>query len=384
MKLYFYIALSILLGVYSLVNYYIGIRILNILTHWLPSINSRLYWFIIIMLASSYILSRLLDNHVPLSLVKLTTIIGAYWLAVLFYSVIIFVAVDILVLVFEFLGFSERTVVNTYLKITGVISIALISTLLVYGTVVARNPKITEYDITLSKQQGRLEKLNAVLISDIHLGKIIDNSRLKKLVEMVQEIDPDIIFIAGDIVDEDIRPFTKEKMYETFGNLKPIYGIYACLGNHDYIGGDVEEIIKHLEIAGIHVLVNEYIMVEDSVYIAGSNDPTGARISNTPRKELNEWLVDFENKLPVILLDHQPKYIQEAAANGVSLLLAGHTHLGQMFPNMYITSLIYQNDYGYSRVKDTDVIVSSGYGTWGPPIRVGTRGEVVKINIKFE
>lgn len=386
MKPYFYLALSIMLGIYSLLNYYIGTRILKIINHWLPGINIRFYWMVITIFASLYILSRFLKDHVPLNMAKIITSIGAYWLATLFYFVIIFVAVDLIILVFKMLGYIQWSVVDTYanLKIIGVVSIALLSILLIYGSMVAKNPKITEYDITLPKQQGSIEKMNAVLISDIHLGKIIDNSRLKKLVEMVQGLDPDIIFLAGDIVDEDIRPFTKEKMYETFGSLNPKYGMYACLGNHDYIGGHVDEITKNLEIAGINVLVDEYILVEDSVYIAGRNDPTGARISDISRKGLDEWLVDLEKDLPVILLDHQPKDIQEAANNGINLLLAGHTHLGQMFPNMFITSVMYENDYGYSRVKDTDVIVSSGYGTWGPPIRVGTRGEVVKINIKFE
>ena len=386
MKPYFYLALSIMLGLYAMFNYYIGIRVLKIISHWIPSLNVRIYWIVLSLLASLYILSRFLKDYLPLNIAKLSTSAGAYYLAALFYLVLIFVIVDIVILVSKLMGFIDWRVVDTYsnLKFTGVISIGVLAFLLIYGSVVARNPKVTEYDITLPKLDGRFEELTAVLISDIHLGKIIDNSRLKKMVDMVQEIEPDIIFLAGDIVDEDIRPFTKEKMYETFGKLSPELGMYACLGNHDYIGGHVEEITKHLEIAGVHVLVDEYMVVEESFYVAGRNDPTGARISDIPRRDLNEWLVGLEKNLPVILLDHQPKDIKEASNIGVDLLLAGHTHLGQMFPNMFITSVMYDNDYGYSKVKDTHVIVSSGYGTWGPPIRVGTRGEVVKINIRFK
>lgn len=385
MKPYFYFVLSILIGLYTMLNYYIGIRLMKIIISWYPSIHLTMYWILFYLVAFLYIISRFLKDYVPLTIAKLTTSVGAYYLAVMFYLVIIFVMVDMVLLTFKLLGYVKGPILDTYthLKLIGIISLGILFVLLIYGSIVARNPKITNYDITLPKMDGKFDELTAVLISDIHLGKIIDNSRLNKLVEMVREIEPDIIFIAGDIVDEDIRPFTKEKMYETFGKLKPKLGIYACLGNHDYIGGHVNDIVKYLEGAGIHVLVDEYMLVADSFYIAGRNDPTGARISKKTRKKLNKWLVDLDEKLPVILLDHQPKEIAEAVSIGVDLLLCGHTHLGQMFPNMFITSVMYDNDYGYSKVRNTHVIVSSGYGTWGPPIRVGTRGEVVTINIKF-
>lgn len=386
MKPYFYIALAIFLSIYALLTYYIGIRVFRIITNWVPNVNLKVYWIFLSIIASLYILSRILKDYLPLNIAKTITQIGAYWLAAMFYLVLIFVVVDLFVMALRFFGVVDKSIVQSYpyLNITGVITAIFILGLLTYGTYMARFPKIVEYDITLPRYEGQLEELNAVLISDIHLGKIIDNRRLGKMVDMIYDLEPDIIFIAGDIVDEDIRPFTKEQMYNTFGKLKPKYGMYACLGNHDYIGGNVEQIVSYLEKSGIHVLVDEYIMVEDSFYVAGRNDPTGARISNIPRKDLDSWLVGFDKKLPVILLDHQPKDLQEAMQNGVDLKLSGHTHLGQMFPNRYITRVMYENDYGYSKLEDMQIIVSSGYGTWGPPIRIGTRGEVVRINIKFQ
>ncbi|SES91436.1 metallophosphoesterase [Anaerobranca gottschalkii] len=385
MRPYFYLALTVFLSIYYSLVYYIGTRFYRILNHWVPKVNPLIYWITLFSVGSIYIITRIFNNYIPFKMAKVLVRIGAYWLGLMFYLVIIFFFIDFIIFLLKIGGIVDKSVVDTYwyLKLTGLSTLILIGVVLIYGTIMARYPRIVEYDITLPKGEGHLTELTAVLISDIHLGKIIDNQRLNKMVKYIKEIDPDIIFIAGDIVDEDVGPFTKEKMYDTFGDLKPPYGIFACLGNHDYIGGQVDKVKVYLQKSGIEVLVDQYVKVESSFYIAGRMDPTGARITGTPRKGLNQWLVGLDKDLPIILLDHQPNALEEAAEFGVHLLLAGHTHRGQMFPNRYITRLIYENDYGYSQKGKMQVIVSSGYGTWGPPIRIGTRGEIVKINIKF-
>ncbi|SHK20340.1 hypothetical protein SAMN02745227_01772 [Anaerobranca californiensis DSM 14826] len=386
MRPYFYLALTVFLSIYYSLVYYIGTRFYKILNHWLPKLNPLVYWITLFLVASIYILVRIFNSYIPYKIAKVFVKIGAYWLGLMFYLLIIFFLLDFIILLLKLGGIVDKSVIDTYwyLKLTGIISFLLIAVVLIYGTIMAKYPRVVEYDITLPKGKGQLSELTAVLVSDIHLGKIIDNQRLTKMVNLIKEIDPDIILIAGDIVDEDVGPFTREKMYETFGILNPPYGIFACLGNHDYIGGQVEEVKSYLKKSGVQVLIDQYVKIQESFYIAGRQDRTGARISGPPRKPLNQWLIGIDEGIPVILLDHQPNDLEEAANFGVSLLLAGHTHRGQMYPNHFITSLIYENDYGYSKKEKMHIIVSSGYGTWGPPIRIGTRGEIVKINIKFD
>ncbi|QNO13752.1 metallophosphoesterase [Alkalicella caledoniensis] len=384
MRPYFYFVYTTATILYGLVCYYIGTRILRVLSQWIPNLNLFVYWFLFGSIAASYVISRFFKAYIPLSLTKIITNIGAYWLGILFYLIFMFVILDIISRLLEVTNIANGSLTHNplYLNATGVLIFFTLFVVLIYGTHIARNPVIVEYDIHIPKG-AKLENLNAVLITDVHLGKIIDNKRLMKMVDMVYDIDPDIIFFAGDIVDEDIRPYVSEQMYKSFGRLKPKYGMYASLGNHEYVGGHVEEITHYLEKSGITVLIDEHVLVEESFYVAGRNDPTGARISGVPRKSLDEWLVDIDKDLPLIMMDHQPKSINEAERGGVDLLLSGHTHRGQIFPNAIVTNFIFENHWGLSEKGDMKVIVSSGFGTWGPPIRLGTRGEIVKINISF-
>ena len=385
MRPYFYLVYGIANTAYILLCYYIGTRILKILSHWLPSINNLIYWIVFGAIAISYIISRFFKAYIPLALTKIITNVGAYWLGALFYLIILLIIIDLTVYILKVTNIVENSVAHNhiYLNTSGALIFIMLTIILVYGTYNARNPRVVEYDIYINKTNN-MEKLNAVMVSDIHLGKIIDNGQLIKLVDMIHKIDPDIIFFAGDIVDEDIRPYIKEEMYKTFSKLKPKYGMYACLGNHEYVGGHVEQITQYLEKSGITVLVDEHVLVENSFYVGGRNDPAGFTMTGVPRKDLDQWLGDTDKSLPIILMDHQPKSIKEAELNGVDLLLSGHTHKGQMFPSSLITNIMFENHWGLSETGDMNVIVSSGYGTWGPPIRIGTKGEVVKINITFK
>ncbi|HWI54984.1 MAG TPA: metallophosphoesterase, partial [Desulfobacteria bacterium] len=123
--------------------------------------------------------------------------------------------------------------------------------------------------------------------------------------------------------------------------------------------------------------------VADSFYIVGRDDKSGSRFTGHKRKNLQDIISAVDRSLPVIVMDHQPTNLGETERAGVDLQVSGHTHRGQLFPNHLITRRIYEVDYGYLRKGNLNVIVSSGYGTWGPPIRVGSVAEIVDINVEF-
>ena len=244
--------------------------------------------------------------------------------------------------------------------------------LLIVGTYFKWSTVVEEYEIN---GEGRFkEPLNIVLISDIHLGYINGNSSMVKLVETVNSLNPDIVLVAGDTVDMHLKPVIEKSMLENFKNIKSRYGVFINIGNHDIYGGKVKEFTNKLNsYKNINVLRDSKILIDDSFYVASRD--------NYSKQPLSEILKDSEEK-PVLYMQHTPDTIDETVKNSVFLQVSGHTHKGQFFPGSLFTKKIFKLDYGYKKFQATNVVVSSGYGTWGPPIRIGTQSEIVLIKIK--
>lgn len=169
------------------------------------------------------------------------------------------------------------------------------------------------------------------------------------------------------------------KLQALFGSIESEYGVYACLGNHD-AGATYREMLAFLDGAGVQVLMDEAAVIDGRFVLAGRRDSFPIGNQGEPRKGLEG--VPEAADLPLIVLDHQPGNIGEYGGD-VDLILCGHTHRGQMFPFNLVTDAVFDVDYGYYRAGDAtpQVIVTSGAGTWGPPLRVGTDNEVVEINL---
>ena len=175
----------------------------------------------------------------------------------------------------------------------------------------------------------------------------------------------------------------KQQVSDTFRKLSAPYGVFAVLGNHEYIGGNAEEAIKYLGEAGVKVLRDSSQEIAGSFYLIGRDDRSSERVNKVKRQDLKTLMKGIDRSFPTILMDHQPSQLEEPVEQGVDLQLSGHTHAGQLFPIRYITRRIFEDDWGLLRKGNFQLIVSSGYGTWGPPIRLGNTPEVVDIVIKF-
>jgi len=241
-------------------------------------------------------------------------------------------------------------------------------------------PRIYTKEIKINKQVKDFKTLNIVVASDIHMGTIVTNGRVRKLVDMVNGLNPDIILLPGDILDEDLEPVLRRNLGEDISKLKAKYGVYAVNGNHEFIGG-AEEADKYLRNHGINLLRDSVAVIDDRFLIVGREDLSVNRIRK--RKTIDELLSGYNKELPIILLDHQPFKLFEAENAGVDLQLSGHTHHGQLFPFNYLTKKIYEVSWGYKKKGNTNIYVSSGYSGWGPPVRLGSRTEIVNIKLHF-
>lgn len=369
---------SIFFLVYAAGNYYIGLRFFQSF-HSIMEPYALLYWSVYIFLAVSKLVGRIARERLTCAANDIIIIIGDYWLAASYYFFLFWLFIDIGRLLSSIVGM-ERVLGPS----AGLGVLLLTGVLLTYGTWNARKVRVRHYDVTIPKAADDLAKLHAVMVSDVHLGVIVDNCRLEKMVSTINQLQPDIVFFAGDTIDEDVQRFVKKNMPEVLKKINARYGVFAVLGNHEYLGSNSQLAIKYLQQSGITVLKDEYQLLNQQFYIVGRDDPAAVNINGYPRLDLSTVMQGMDKKLPIILLDHQPIQLHEAQLNGVDLQLSGHTHHGQFFPNHYITKRMFEKDWGYLRKDNFQVIVSCGFGTWGPPIRIGNCPEIIDLMIYFE
>jgi hypothetical protein len=227
-----------------------------------------------------------------------------------------------------------------------------------------------------------MDELNIAFASDIHLGHIIGEKHLTKIITQIQNLKPDIILFPGDLVDEELQPVIQKNLGRLFTTLSAPYGIYAITGNHEYIGG-ANAAVEYLSKFNIRFLRDTTLLINNAFYLAGREDLSMNGFTGIKRKSLKELLSKADTNLPVILMDHQPINLAEAVQNQVDLQISGHTHHGQMWPLNYATERIFKLSWGYKKIENSHFYVSSGAGTWGPHVRIGNQPEIVHIKMQF-
>lgn len=382
--LVFVIIISIL--IFASINYYIGLRVWQNLGSLIPFLNSRVYWILFWIVACSFIIARLGEEYIPGNIESFIVVIGDYYMAAMLYLLIILPIIDLIGLGGKRFGLIPQKIKENNILVSyfGILVLVSLIGLLAYGTWNAKHIKISHYNVNVEKKAGNLKQLKIAMISDSHLGEIVNNKRLQSIVEKINSISPDLVLMVGDIVDEKVAPYINQNMEDTMKKIKSTYGVFAVTGNHEFYGGDCDKIVSALEKANIKVLRDNHYKVDNCFYIIGREDVAAESYLKQKRKSLSELFNGIDNNLPIILLDHQPKNLVEAENASVDLQLSGHTHRGQMFPNQYFTRMLYEVDYGYKKKHNYNIIVSSGIGTWGPPIRIGNSSELVDITMNFK
>lgn len=378
----FLLFFTIVFAIYGLINYYIIRRSWQALA---GAGAVRTYLLVaLLLLVLTYPAGRILERVFRGWFSEALVITGSFYLAIMVYAFFALVIIDFLRAGNSLFHYFPTAWVKNPLKIRHTafaVTAGTVAVIVLVGHLNALFPRVRTLDITLPKSAGKLKSLNIVMASDIHLGTIIRNSRLLHLVEMMNSLRPDIVLLPGDVVDEDVGPVIRQNMDASFRKLRARYGVYAITGNHEYFGG-VREAVAYLQRAGITVLQDSAVKIADSFYLIGRKDLMAVRMEGG-RKSLADILSGVDKKLPLILMDHQPFHLEEAQQNGIDLQLSGHTHHGQLFPFNWITNRVYEKSWGYLRRGATQYYVSCGVGTWGPPIRLGNRPEIVQILVTF-
>jgi uncharacterized protein len=371
---------SIVLTIYALVNIYIFYKGYTAI----PALhkNRLLYSLIFFLLGVIFIFAKILESRHSSIISDALNILGGFWLAFMLYGFIFFLISDILLLTLRITRIISVENIFLFRRWSFIFTVGLSSLLIIGGFITALIPVIKEYNITINKSDGDIKTLRIAAVSDIHLGSVIRKRSIKKLSSILQGMNPDIVLLLGDIVDGEIGPVMRGDLLQYFTVPKCHDGLYAITGNHEFIGG-AGRTIPYIESKGIRVLKDEIVTLEGGIQLIGRIDRDSRRFYGKERLPLSELMKNTDTTKPVILLDHQPFNLDESAKNGIDLELSGHTHNGQMWPLNYVTARIYELSYGYLRKANSQFIVSSGYGLWGPRVRSGSRSEVLLINIKF-
>ena len=251
-----------------------------------------------------------------------------------------------------------------------------------YGIWNSFQTKVTEIDIPV---KGLQKEIRAVHLSDIHIGHFRGKGFLQEIVNKTNYQNPDVVFLTGDLFDGKIR-----LSQENISPLKKLQApVYFVNGNHDGYTG-VEIIKEYLRNINVRVLENE-IDHFGELQIIGLNHmrsvPDKADMHAAPGgPSIKETLAAMEINpaQPTVLLHHSPDGIEYADQHGVDLYLAGHTHAGQLFPIIYLNELIFKYNRGLHQFKETRILVSEGLGTFGPPMRLGTKSEIILLRLKPE
>lgn len=379
----FIIFVTIVITIYSLVNYYIYSRAIQAI----PAGSPWRTWFVIIfwVLVSAYVAARFLERIYPSDFTEVVTWIGSFWLGIMVYSLLIVISIDLARITNHFFHIFPDFFYTDWQRtklITLFISGGIVILTVTAGFINARLPRIKHLDITINKKVTGDKSMKIVMVSDIHMGTLIGKLRTNSLVRKIMSLKPDLILFAGDIVDEDLAPVMRRNLGEMLSQLKAKHGVYGITGNHEYIGG-VEPAVKYLTAHGVNMLRDTAVLVDNCFYLVGRDDKDKPRFTGKERKPLEEIMAQVDRSYPVILMDHQPFKLGKAVEQGVDLQLSGHTHHGQLWPFNYITNVIYELSWGYRQIGPTHFYVSSGFGSWGPPVRLGNRPEVVEINVRF-
>jgi predicted MPP superfamily phosphohydrolase len=252
------------------------------------------------------------------------------------------------------------------------------------GTATATGPpELLRVPVRLRRLDPAFNGFRLAVVSDIHLGPLAGRAHTARIVRMINETEPDLVAIVGDLVDGTVSELGPAAA--PLQDLVSRDGSFFVTGNHEYFVPDTLAWLHELDRIGVHPLRNENTVIRRgaaSFTLAGVNDVSGAQHSDPPN--FDRALSGVAESQPTILLAHQPIQVNEAATRGVDLQLSGHTHGGQMWPFHYIVRLVQPSLAGLSTVKNTQLYVTRGAGFWGPPVRVGAPPDITVVTLEAD
>ena len=311
----------------------------------------------------SFIGSTFLGRNNYTLFTRIYSVVSMVWMGFFGY---LFLASVLYILEFAFIGDPTRLIGLTLLKVIILVSL--------YGLFHAQQIRIKHVEVVLQNLPEAWKNKKAVFISDLHIGQINGRKSVERIIQKIQKIKPDIVLIGGDLFDGSAVAGIVNNI-DSFKELTPALGTYFILGNHEGYG-TMDIFLKKIKEVGIKPLRDEKIVI-DGLQLIGVDYKTTASKADFTHVLAK---IAHDTSLPSILLKHEPRHNEVAEQAGISLQLSGHTHKAQQWPYEYMARMVYGKfAYGLNNLNATLILTSSGAGTWGPPLRIGTDSEIVVI-----
>jgi uncharacterized protein len=360
---------------YIIPNIYVFIRI------WQQFINKgyRIHFLVIyLILFSVYPLSNLISGDNEGLFANLIGTVADYLLPFYLYLFLFILAFDIFLLLNLFIKVLSRERRKSNLFKFWCLNLILFSslTVVIAGVINFNTQRISEYNISIPARSSKIRNLRIAFAADFHLKESTPEKFVEKFVKKIKEINPDLMIFGGDILEGDRGDENMLVFEKLLSDIRPKYGVYGVLGNHEYYGG--EDKGSFFDKAGIKILNDSVIMIDKSIYLAGRYDS-----HFRSRKSAEQLLGNIPDSLPLVLVDHRPTETGIVSRTKTDIQLSGHTHNGQMFPINIITRNVYELSWGYRKIGNTHFFVTSGIRLWGPPVRTTGKSEIMVINISF-
>ena len=393
--------LAVLLGVYVLMNAYIMLRTGLFVRRNLPGSRGRLAEGLIVLLygalaATLPIAFALEQGGLHKALLTVGNAVEGFTVLLLF----AYVVLEIICLLARLIPAGRRLVrAHGPRKLAlgaAVWAVCLITC--VYGTVHSSQLTVKQYDVQVSKVCADRDSLRVALVADLHLGNSIGAKRVQNMVRIINEQDADLVLFAGDIFDNSVYEMgDPEAIKAALRSIQSRLGVYGCWGNHDvrgrlFSGFTTDEpgtCVRGPEMddfmagSGVTMLADEAVLVDGSLWLVGRKDYANDGEGGRNREPLEALLSGLDMSQPVLVMDHQPRFLQENADAGVDVLFSGHTHDGQTFPINLVMNREWEKASGMLVKGSMTSIVTSGVGIYGPDMRVGTDADVTVVDISF-
>jgi hypothetical protein len=355
---------------YGIITWFGSWRVFKVLKTFFPGLSAAIYTGVCILLCSLLPIGFLLSDH------RLDRL-GNYWLCLqlttFFTALPEWVIKVILADWLKILDWNHLVYVSLALfLITWIIT--------VLGIIHGKQIRLVTYDCSVEKKRFQGKSLRIAHLSDLHLGSINNAKEIRKVVNQVNELKPDLVCITGDTFTESIHSVPNQnQIIDALRSLNARYGVYACLGNHD-AGSEFPKMVTFFESAGITLLEDECISMEGFTLL-GRRDLMQGNMLTPNRKTIEAFLADIDSEDLLIAMDHQPCDIEDSAKAGVDILLSGHTHGGQFFPIHLIVRRFFPHYHGCKKYDSMYSIVSSGTCSAIPPVRIGSQSEIIQIMV---
>ncbi len=376
-------------GIVGSVHVYLWFRLIR--NSSLPSPWRRGLTVVLVLLFLSLPSAMFLTRGLPFSIASYLNVGPYIWMGIMMLFFFWFLAADVVRLLVYLSGRlrrkesyladpTRRLALGRILAGSGALVVGGMSTAAVAG---AKRPvQIKKLKVMLKQFPAAMNGFKIVQISDLHLGNTVGRQWLAQLVRRVNALEPDIVAVTGDLLDGFVDNIGGE--IAPLAELKAKNGVYFVTGNHEYYS-NVEEWLPVIRKLGVRVLRNEHVEIghgPQKFTLAGVDDYEAARIASGHGQDVPRALEGRNPNNEVVLLAHQPRAVYDAAKHGVGLVLAGHTHGGQIWPFTYLVALqqpylkgLYQHD------NTTQIYVNQGTGLWGPQMRLGTESEITELSL---